>query len=168
MNKLMDREERTYRFLDELGIEYKLMRHEAVFTIGAAKDIDEKLGLEICKNLFLSSRHGQLFYLLFMPGHKKFNTGSVSKQIGVPRMTFASDERMLEFLDIMPGSVSPMGLMNDVNNRVQFLIDRDLLSQEYAAMHPCVNTATIVIRVKDLLEKFLPATGHDYIVVSID
>lgn len=164
----MDREERTYKLLSDLNIDYKLVRHEAVYTIAAAKDIDERLGLKICKNLFLSSNHGENFYLLFMPVGKRFNTGRVSKQVGGGRMTFGTDEKMLEFLDITPGSVSPMGLMNDKSNRVRFLVDKDVLDQEFTAMHPCVNTATIVLRTKDLLERFLPAVNHDFIAVEID
>ena len=137
-------------------------------TIAAAEELDKKIGLEICKNLFLSTRHSTEFYLLVMVGSKKFNTGKVSKQIGVPRMTFADDEHMLEFLDIKPGSVSPLGLINDKNNNVKLLIDSDVVNMEKIAVHPCVNTATIVLKTKDLLEKVIPACGHDFTVVTVD
>ena len=137
-------------------------------TIAAAEELDKKIGLEICKNLFLSTRHSTEFYLLVMVGSKKFNTGKVSKQIGVPRMTFADDEHMLEFLDIKPGSVSPLGLINDKNNNVKLLIDSDVVNMEKIAVHPCVNTATVVLKTKDLLEKIIPACGHDFTVVTVD
>ena len=137
-------------------------------TIAAAEELDKKIGLEICKNLFLSTRHSTEFYILVMVGSKKFNTGKVSKQIGVPRMTFADDEHMLEFLDIKPGSVSPLGLINDKNNNVKLLIDSDVVNMEKIAVHPCVNTATIVLKTKDLLEKIIPACGHDFTVVTVD
>lgn len=163
-----DREKRTYEFLDGLGIKYERYTHEAVMTIAAAEDIEKKIGLKICKNLFLSTRHGSEFYLLTMDGSKKFNTGKVSKQIGVPRMTFADEGHMLEYLDIHPGSVSPLGLMNDKENRVKFLLDSDILDREAIAVHPCVNTATLVIGLKDFIEKVLPACGHDYTAVKVD
>ena len=162
-----DREKRVYSFLDGLGIKYEKYEHEAVMTIAAAEEIDKRIGLEICKNLFLSSRHGTEFYLLVMEGGKRFNTGRVSKQIGVPRMTFADDVHMLELLDIHPGSVSPLGLMNDRGGNVRLLIDSDVLSMEKIAVHPCVNTATVVINMKDFIGKILPATGHTYTAVTV-
>ena len=102
-----------------------------------------------------------------MVGSKKFNTGKVSKQINVPRMTFAGDDYMLEYLDIRPGRVSPLGLMNDKGNNVNLLIDEDVLNMEKIAVHPCVNTATLVINTKDLIEKILPACGHSYTKVTV-
>lgn len=162
-----EREKRTYEFLDNLGVPYEKYEHEAIMTIEAAEELDKKMGLEICKNLFLSTRHSTEFYLLLMVGSKKFNTGKVSKQINVPRMTFAGDDYMLEYLDIRPGSVSPLGLMNDKGNNVNLLIDEDVLNMEKIAVHPCVNTATLVINTKDLIEKILPACGHSYTKVMV-
>ena len=162
-----EREKRTYEFLDNLGVPYEKYEHEAIMTIEAAEELDKKMGLEICKNLFLSTRHSTEFYLILMVGSKKFNTGKVSKQINVPRMTFAGDDYMLEYLDISPGSVSPLGLMNDKGNNVNLLIDEDVLNMEKIAVHPCVNTATLVINTKDLIEKILPACGHSYTKVTV-
>lgn len=162
-----EREKRTYEFLDNLGVPYEKYEHEAIMNIEAAEELDKKMGLEICKNLFLSTRHSTEFYLLLMVGSKKFNTGKVSKQINVPRMTFAGDDYMLEYLDIRPGSVSPLGLMNDKGNNVNLLIDEDVLNMEKIAVHPCVNTATLVINTKDLIEKILPACGHSYTKVTV-
>ena len=158
----MLQEKDIYRIFDELNIEYKVLQHEAVYTIDAAKDIDKGLGVEICKNLFLSTRHGTEFYLLFMKGSKKFNTGKVSKQVGVPRMSFASDEKMQELLGVKPGSVTPLGLLNDKENKVNFIIDADVCEEEYVSMHPLVNTATVLIKTEDLLEKILPYANHGY------
>ena len=161
-DKMEDRERRTYEFLNGLGVSYERYEHGPIMTIDAAKELDIKMGLEICKNLFLSTRHSTEFYLLLMAGSKKFNTGKVSKQINVPRMTFAGDGYMLEYLDIRPGSVSPLGLINDRDNHVGLLIDADVLEMEKIAVHPCVNTATLVIRMKDLTERILPACSHTY------
>lgn len=163
-----EREQITYDFLDKLGIQYEKYEHEPLMTIADATELDKKIGFEICKNLFLSSRHSTEFYLLVMVGSKKFNTGKVSKQINVPRMTFADDEHMMEYLNIKPGSVSPLGLINDSENNVNLLFDEDVLNMEKIAVHPCVNTATLVIKTKDIIEKILPACGHDYIKVTVD
>lgn len=162
-----EREKRTYEFLDKLGIKYERYEHGPVMTIEEAAELDKKMGLEICKNLFLSTRHSTEFYLLLMQGSKKFNTGKVSKQIGVPRMTFADDVHMLEYLDIRPGSVSPLGLINDKGNNVGLLIDEDVLNMEKIAVHPCVNTATLVIETSDLVQNILPACGHTYTKVTV-
>lgn len=161
-------EQKTYEALDKLGIAYDKYEHEPLFTIEAAAELDKKIGFTICKNLFLSTRHQTEFYLLFMDGNKKFNTGKVSKQVGVPRMTFADDEHMWEYLNIRPGSVSPLGLLNDKGMNVKLLIDSDILAMEKVSMHPCVNTATVVIKTKDLLETILPFCGHTYEVVTVD
>ena len=164
----MLQENDIYRIFEELEIEYKVLHHEAMFTIEAAKEVDAKLGVEICKNLFLSTKHGSEFYLLFMKGSKKFNTGKVSKQVGVPRMTFATDEKMEEFLGVTPGSVTPLGLLNDKENNVNFIIDSEVLGEEYVSMHPLINTATVLIKTKDLIEKILPYSNHSMRTVEIE
>ena len=166
--EISQREQNVYDILEKIGVEYKLYRHEAIYTIAAAEELDRKLEVPIAKNLFLSTKHGQEFYLLTMMGHKKFNTGKVSKQVGVPRMTFAGEDKMLEFLDILPGSVSPLGLLNDKNCNVNFILDEDLMDYEYISVHPCVNTATVVIKTKDLLEKILPYCNHSYSTVILE
>ena len=166
-DNMLEKEKRTYEFLDSLGIKYEKYDHEPIMTIAAAEELDRKTGLKIFKNLFLSTRHSTEFYLLLMEGGKKFNTGKVSKQINVPRMTFADDEHMQEFLDITPGSVSPLGLINDKGNNVKLLIDGDVLKMEKIAVHPCVNTATVIISTKDLTDKILPSCGHGYTEVIV-
>lgn len=160
-------EQKVYEILKELNVDYIRYDHEPLYTIEAAKDLDEKMGFAICKNLFLSSRHQTEFFLLFMDSSKKFNTGKVSKQLSVPRMTFAGEEPMWQFLKIHPGAVSPLGLLFDTEKKVQFLIDEDVLSMEKVAMHPCVNTATVAVSTSDFLEKILPASGHTYKVVTV-
>lgn len=163
-----DIEQRVYEILEGLKIDYIKYEHEPLYTIEAAKELDKKMGFSICKNLFLSSRHKTEFFLLFMEGSKKFNTGKVSKQVGVPRMTFAGEEPMWEYLKIHPGAVSPLGLLFDTEKKVHFLIDKDVLKMEKIAMHPCVNTATVALSTKDFIEKILPASGHDYRMVVLE
>ena len=156
----LEREIRTYDFLDSLGIKYKRTDHEAATTMEACNEIDAVLGVVICKNLFLCNRQKTKFYLLMMPGDKKFKTKELSSQINSARLSFAGPEDMLKYLDIEPGAVSVMGLMNDKECKVQLLIDEDVLEGEYIGCHPCVCTSSLKMRTDDVTEKFIPATGH--------
>ena len=156
----LEREIRTYDFLDSLGIKYKRTDHEAATTMEACNEIDAVLGVVICKNLFLCNRQKTKFYLLMMPGDKKFKTKELSSQINSARLSFAGPEDMLKYLDIEPGAVSVMGLMNDKECKVQLLIDEDVLEGEYIGCHPCVCTSSLKMRTDDVVKKFIPATGH--------
>ena len=156
----LPRETRTYDFLDRLGIEYQRTDHERADNMEACNEIDAVLGVIICKNLFLCNRQKTKFYLLMMPGDKKFKTKELSAQINSARLSFASPENMLKYLDIEPGAVSIMGLMNDHDHAVQLLVDEDVLRDEFLGCHPCVNTSSLKMRTADVFEKFLPAVGH--------
>lgn len=163
----LDKEIRTYDLLDSLGIEYSRVDHEVLPTIEACKEVDEALGLHICKNLLLCNRQKTDFYLVLMPGEKKFDTKLLSKQLETARLSFADGSFMEEFLDITPGSLSVFGLMNDKDDRVRLVIDSDVTKEEYFAAHPCINTSSLKIKFNDLIEKFLPAVKHDFTVVEL-
>ena len=156
----LEREVRVYDFLDSLGISYQRTDHEAAGTMEACQEIDRILQIVICKNLFLCNRQATKFYLLMMPGDKVFKTKELSAQINSARLSFASPENMLKYLDIEPGAISIMGLMNDHDHAVQLLVDEDVLQDEYLGCHPCVNTSSLKMRTADVFEKFLPAVGH--------
>ena len=162
-----EKEIRVYDFLDALSIDYKRVDHEKTDTMEACKGVDEILDIFICKNLFLTNRQKTRFYLLSMPGDKPFKTKELSAQIGSARLSFAGPEHMIELLDIEPGSVSIMGLMNDRENKVQLLIDRDLLEPEYFGCHPCVNTSSLKIKTKDLFEVIIPTLHHEPVFVTL-
>ena len=163
----LDKEIRTYDFLDKLGIEYQRIDHEAAFTMEVCEEIDKTLGATICKNLFLCNRQKTDFYLLMIPGDKTFKTKELSHQIGSARLSFASPQDMEKYLDITPGSVSVMGLMNDHDKKVQLLIDKDVMKNPYFGCHPCINTSSLKFRTEDLLNKILPAIHHDYTMVDL-
>lgn len=163
----MDKEIRTYDFLDGLGVDYQRMDHEAAFTMEACKEVDEALGVEMCKNLFLCNRQKTDFYLLLIPGDKVFKTKELSKQIGCARLSFAGAEYMEKYLDITPGSVSIMGLMNDKDNAVRLLVDEDLLKEEWIGCHPCVNTSSIRVKTKDMFDTVMKAMHHKMTVVKL-
>lgn len=162
-----EREIRVYDLLDELGIEYIRADHEQLDTMEACDEVDKALETFICKNLFLCNRQKTEFYLLLMPGNKPFKTKELSAQINSARLSFASEEFMVKYLDIHPGSVSVMGLMNDKENRVQLLIDKDILNTEFIGCHPCMNTSSLKVRVTDIMEKFLPAVHHEAVYVEL-
>ncbi len=161
VDRRIDKEERCYALLDSLGIEYYRVDHEHADTIEACHGIESVFGCGICKNLFLCNRQATEFYLLLLPGDKPFKTKLLSKQIGSARLSFASAEHMEALLDITPGSVSVLGLMNDAQRRVHLLIDNDLLADEYLGCHPCINTSTLRIAMGDVLHKLIPAMGHE-------
>ncbi len=164
----LPREIRTYDLLDKLAIPYLRLDHTATYTIDSCHDIDRRLGIEICKNLFLCNARETDFYLLMMPGNKKFRTAILSKEICSSRLSFASPEYMEKFLDIAPGSVSILGLMNDTERRVRLLIDEDVIrNREFIGCHPCVNTSSLRIRTADILEKFLPYVKHTCTLVRL-
>lgn len=163
----LDRELRVYDLLDSLGIDYITVDHEAAFTMEACQEVDKQLGTAMCKNLFLCNRQKTQFYLLLLPGDKVFKTKNLSKQLGCARLSFAGPEYMEEYLDITPGSVSVMGLMNDRDNHIQLVIDNDTAKETYLGCHPCVNTSSLRIKTSDVLEKFCPAVGHKPVFVDL-
>lgn len=164
----LPKELRVYDLLDSLHVPYKRADHDALPTIEACHEVNRLLEIDICKNLFLCNAQKTAFYLLMMPGTKKFKTAALSKQIGSARLSFAGAEYMEQLLDITPGSVSVLGLMNDHENRVRLLIDRDVLENHpYLGCHPCINTSSLKIRTQDLLDVILPAIHHPYTLVDL-
>lgn len=163
----LEREIAVYDLLDKLDISYQRTDHEEANTMEACEEIDSVLNTIICKNLFLCNRQETKFYLLMMPGEKPFKTKDLSAQIQSARLSFAKLEFMEEYLHIRPGAVSIMGLMNDVENRVQLLIDKTVIESEYLGCHPCVSTSSLKLRTEDVLEKFLPAIHHVPVIVNL-
>ena len=150
----LEREVRVYDLLDKLGIEYERTDHEEANTMEKCNEIDKILDTIICKNLFLCNRQQTEFYLLMMPGDKPFKTKYITKQLGCSRLSFAPSEKMLEYLDIKPGAVSIMGLMNDKDNKIQLVIDKPVVESETLGCHPCVCTSSLKFKTKDIIEKF--------------
>ena len=163
----LQKEIRSYDLLDSLGVEYERIDHEPAMTMEVCEAIDETLGATICKNLFLCNRQQTDFYLLMMPGDKPFKTKDLSAQIGSSRLSFATSEHMERFLDITPGSVSVLGLMNDKDGAVRLLIDEDVLGGEYIGCHPCINTSSLRIKTSDMMERVIPAMKHSPTMVKL-
>ena len=164
----LEKEIRVYCLLDSLNISYQRIDHEATMTMEACAEVDKVLDATICKNLLLCNRQCTAFYLLMIVGDKHFKTSTFSKQIGSSRLSFAAPEYMERFLDITPGSLSVLGLMNDRENRVQLIIDEDILKGEYFGCHPCINTSSLRLKTADLMEVIIPAMGHAPRLVRIE
>ena len=163
----LDKEIRVYDLLDKLSISYQRVDHEPAMTMEACVEIDKAMGTSMCKNLLLCNRQKTDFYLLLMPGEKVFQTKELSAQLGVSRLSFAPAEPMEEFLDITPGSLSVLGLMNDKNKCVRLIIDKPVLDDEYIGVHPCINTSSLKLKTVDLLNKIIPAMGHEPTIVNL-
>ena len=161
------KEVRVYDLLDSLGVTYQRIDHEPAMTMEACAEIDRVLDATICKNLLLCNRQCTSFYLLMLPGEKSFKTSTFSKTIGSSRLSFADPQYMEEFLDITPGSVSVMGLMNDKDHRVELIMDEDILKGEYIGFHPCINTSSLRLKTADLMNVIIPAMGHEPTLVQL-
>ena len=161
------REVAVYDLLDRLGITYERLDHSTAATIADCEEVEALRGVEICKNLFLCNRQKTCFYLLVMPGRKAFHTKELSSQIGSARLSFAGPLEMEELLGVTPGSVSILALMNDLQHRVQLLVDREIQQEPWFGCHPCLNTSSLKIRTEDIFQIFLPHTGHQPIFVTL-
>ena len=163
----LHKEIRVYDLLDSLEISYQRVDHEPAMTMEACSEIDQVLNATTCKNLLLCNRQKTVFYLLLMPGEKVFQTKELSAQLGVSRLSFASAEAMEEYLDITPGSLSVMGLMNDKDFHVNLVIDNAVLQGDYIGFHPCINTTSLRLKTSDLIDNIIPAMGHKPTIVHL-
>lgn len=162
-----EKEIRVYDLLDSLGIRYERVDHEAAMTVEDCEGVDKLLGINICKNLFLTNSQKTKFYLLLMPGNKRFVTREFCGQIHSPRLSFGSPELLENLLNLTPGSVSILGLMNDPENRVQLAVDREVYEEPYFGCHPCINTSSLKMSSREIWDKFLPAVGHEPVFVDL-
>lgn len=158
----------VYDLLDDLDIPYWRLDHDATPSIEACRQVDQRLGIKLCKNLFLCNTQKTRFYLLLMPGEKRFRTKELSKQINSSRLSFGESQDMERLLRVAPGSATVLSLMNDTDKAVQLIIDREILKEPYLGCHPCINTTSLKIKLDDILNKFLPYTGHRPLWVELE
>ena len=163
----LDREIACYDLLDALGISYTRADHDAADTIADCHAIEGLLGAAICKNLVLCNRQKTDFYLLLMEGDKPFRTKDLSKQIGSSRLSFAAPEDMEQYLGVTPGSATILSLMNDKEHRVKLILDKSIAEADRFGCHPCINTSSLKIAMKDMMEKIIPAMKHEPIFVKL-
>ncbi len=152
-------EQKVYNILRELDISYTKHEHPPVYTVEEAEQHWENITGAHCKNLFLRNKKGKNHYLVIAKSEKRVNLKALTSRLGEDRLSFASPERMLRYLGLEPGAVSPFGLINDRENAVVVVIDRDLKEASHVNFHPNVNTATVGIAFTDF-EKFLSYCGN--------
>lgn len=164
---MTDTAREVYARLGEMGISYVSMEHAPAMTIGDCLENDKTLGGVTAKNYFLTTKNKKNFYLCLVRPEARFKTSDISKQVASSRLSFGTEEQMQALLHVHPGSVSPMGLMFDGENRVRLLVDSGLKGIEKIAFHPCDNTQTLVMKTADFFEIFLPGVGHEPTFVEI-
>ena len=155
------------RLLEMLRIPCRMVEHPAAGAMEDLVAVEERLGVRICKNLFLCNRQKTVFYLLLIPADKRFKTSVVSKLIGSSRLSFGEEDKLYELLGVRPGSITPLGLVFDEAHQVHLLIDREVLALEEIGMHPLVNTASLAMKTEDLMKIYFPFTGHEPQILDI-
>ena len=164
---LLPQEATACTLLEALGIDYDRVSSEPADTMEKCAAVSGVLGVPICKNLFLCNRQKTQFYLLCMSPGKPFHTKDLSRQIGSARLSFAPEEFLWDLLHCTPGSATVLGLANDSAHQVRLLMEREVYEAEYLSCHPCICTSSLKLRTADILEKFLPYTGHAVTVVDL-
>lgn len=153
-------EQEVYKVLKKLGIPFERVDNDPASSMEECRDIGTVLGAPVRKDVFLCNQKKTTFFLLVMPEEKAFETSSFSKKLGVSRMSFASPEHMMQYLGTKPGSASVVGLLNDEDDYVQLIIDKEVAEAEYFVCNVGFNTTHIKIKTQDLLKKFLPHIHH--------
>lgn len=165
--ELLPQEEAAFALLEQLEIPFTRVTGDSADTMEKCEAVAGLLGFPVCKNLFLCNRQKTQFYLLAMPPDKPFHTKDLSAQIGSARLSFAPEEELWRLLHCTPGSATLLGLMNDADQAVRLLMDRETYAAAYISCHPCICTSTLKLHTRDVLEKFLPHTGHTVTVVEL-
>ena len=141
----------TLQYLDQLGIEYEIIEHQTVFNMAEMEEISLPHPESDAKNLFVRDDKKRKYYLLTVKGDKRVNLAEFREQNDTRRLSFASPADLKEKLDLTPGSVTPLGLLNDQKHEVSFYLDECFTDQPRIAVHPNDNTATIWLNPQDLL-----------------
>lgn len=152
---------KLYEILEKLGISFEYYEHPPVPTIEQARIYWKGIESSHCKNLFFRNHKGNRHYLVIIEHEHDLLIRDLEQRLRQGKLSFASDERMMKYLGLSPGSVSPFGLINDSGHHVHVFIDECLRSSEKISFHPCLNTASLVISVRDF-EKFLQFTGNTF------
>ena len=161
-----EKERKCYDFLSKLGIDYEVVDHEEASDMDRCREIESVLGVKICKNIMLCNRQESRFFIFMMPGDKKYITKEFSKKIGMSRLSFAKEKYLKEFLNVSSGSVSVLALLNDTDNKVELVIDRDVIQQDHIRCHPCVNTSTLKIKTEAFLNKIITALKKEVMIID--
>ncbi len=162
----MNGDSKLYALLDSLGIAYDYHGHPAAPTVEIAARYWKDLDATHCKNLFFRNHKGNRHYLVIMEHTRELNIRDLEQRLKQGKLSFASPERLLRYLGLTPGSVTPFGLIHDTDKHVHLFLDENLATSTRISFHPCINTASLVISYADFL-KFLAYCGNTYEYVSM-
>ncbi len=157
----MEGQKELYELLKELYIPFEYYEHPPAPTVSAAMEYWREIDAGKCKNLFLRNHKGNRHYLVILEHRNELAIHDLEKMLHQGKLSLASEKRLQKYLGLMPGSVSPFGLINDTDHHVHLFIDENLKSYEKISFHPNVNTATLVIRFEDFI-RFLDYLGNTY------
>ncbi len=155
-----DLEARTYNELKKLNIEFERVDNDEAISMEECVEISNKLGAEIRKTVVVCNRQKTNFYLVVMPADKRFDTKTFAKNMECSRVSFASEEDMLNILGVTHGNASVMSILNDKDNIVQVVLDKEVASDEYFACNTGICTTHIKLKTSDLINKFLDEEKH--------
>ena len=152
--------EKVLNKLNELNISYKDIEHTPVYTIEDMDNLGDVFeNAKICKNLFVRDQKGKRHFLVVLPEEKRAPLADIATKIGSTKLSFASPERLMKYLKLEPGAVTPLSVVNDESNEVEVVFDEDLKKESLLGVHPCVNTATILLTPSDL-EKYVVSNNN--------
>ena len=157
----MNGDPKLYALLDQLGIKFEYIEHPEAPTIEIAKQYWKGHDAKHCKNLFFRNHKGNRHYLVVLDCDCSMDIHSIEKQLHQGKLSFASEQRLMKYLGVKPGSVTPFGLINDIEHHVILFIDKKLSSAEKLSFHPCINTASLIISKEDFI-KFIEHTTNPY------
>lgn len=160
-------EKKVFALLEEKGVPFERVDNDSISTMEECEEVGKVLGTEICKSILACTRNKSEYYLIILPGDKRFVSKFASKDIGASRLSFASAEDMEELLGTTPGNASPLAVVNDTEGRVRLVIDKELADEEYIACNTGANTTHIKLRTSDVIGNILPAAGHEPMIVYI-
>lgn len=141
----------TYQYLTEHNIVYEVSEHKAVFNMEEAESLDLPYPECDAKNLFIRDDKKQNYYLITVKGDKRVNLKEFRKQHGLRALSFASPEELSAVMGLIPGAVTPLGILNDVERRVHFYLDKSFIGGKIG-VHPNDNTATIWVQADELMD----------------
>lgn len=157
----MKGQKEVYEMLEQLGIKYDYLEHPSAPTTELGKKYCESLSGKHCKNLFLRNHKGNKHYLVIFDCDKELAIRDLGQLLKQGKLSFASEERMMKYLNLYPGSVSPLGLINDEENHVYVFLDENLKHADKISFHPNDNRATLSIHIKDFIW-FMDKVGNAY------
>ncbi len=157
----MNGDPKLYALLDELRIPYEYLEHPPAPTIEIAKQYWAGHDARHCKNLFFRNHKGNRHYLVLLDCDQNMDIHAIEKQLHQGKLSFASEPRLMKYLGVQPGSVTPFGLINDTEHHVHVFIDKKLQEAEKLSFHPCVNTASLILPRVDFL-RYLDYVQNEY------